>query len=212
MLRTTATRSLLKSFTNRTARSSYSAASVKFRNATPIRQLNKNRPQVLQSLARPTTTSLFYATKSGPPYDKVDPKAEEKFAKGRLESAPEEVSAGSSVRHVFEESQAPKRGDDAMMGGIKADLETIKETFSLHEVPKESLYIGAAGVLPYAVTSLSTVFLAWDINHAQATGSGVLFSPETAHQLLDLVTPIQIGYGAVVSLRFHSCHESPGAH
>ena len=79
------------------------------------------------------------------------------------------------------------------------DLKTIRETFALNEVPKESLYIGAAGVLPYAATSLSTVVLSYDINHAHATGSGYLFSPETAHQLLDWVTPIQIGYGAVVS-------------
>jgi len=85
-----------------------------------------------------------------------------------------------------------------MMGGIKADLNTIKETFALTEVPRESLYIGAAGVLPYAATSLSTVFLAYDINHAESTGNGILFSSETAHQLLDLVTPIQIGYGAVI--------------
>ncbi len=86
-----------------------------------------------------------------------------------------------------------------MIGAIKADLETIKDTFSLSAVPKESFYIGLAGVLPYAATSLSTVVLAYDINHAHATGSGYLFSPETAHQLLDLITPIQIGYGAVVS-------------
>ncbi len=85
-----------------------------------------------------------------------------------------------------------------MMGAIRSDIETIKETFSLADVPKESLYIGAAGVIPYAATSLSTVFLAWDINHAHATGNGVLFSPETAHQLLEMITPIQIGYGAVV--------------
>jgi hypothetical protein len=112
-----------------------------------------------------------------------------------------EVSARSSVRHVFEPSQAAvtKEDEDVMLGGIKADLKTIKETFALTEVPKESLYIGAAGILPYAATSLSTVYLAFDINHAHEHGQGYLFSPETAHQLLDLVTPIQIGYGAVVS-------------
>jgi hypothetical protein len=95
-----------------------------------------------------------------------------------------------------------------MTGAIKADLRTIKETFSLADVPKESLYIGAAGILPYAATSLSTVFLAYDINHAHDTGRGILFSPETAHQLLDLITPIQIGYGAVVGSkpsRFRVC-------
>ena len=66
-------------------------------------------------------------------------------------------------------------------------------------MPRESYYIGAAGVLPYLATSLSTVFLAWDINHAHAAGSGILVSPEVAHQLLALLEPIQIGYGAVVS-------------
>jgi len=86
-----------------------------------------------------------------------------------------------------------------MLGGIKADLVTIKETFALTDVPKESFYLGAAGVLPYAATSLSTVFLASEIKHAHSGGSGYLFSADTAHRILELVTPIQIGYGAVVS-------------
>lgn len=71
------------------------------------------------------------------------------------------------------------------------------------EVPRESYYLGAAGVLPYAFTSLSTVYLSYDISHAQSNmGQGYLFSPETAYQLLHLLEPIQIGYGAVVS-RFY---------
>jgi hypothetical protein len=69
----------------------------------------------------------------------------------------------------------------------------------LQEVPRESLYLGAAGTLPYLATSLSTVYLAFDINHAGNHGSGYLFSPETAHQILAYLEPIQIGYGAVVS-------------
>ena len=199
MLRSTATRSLLKGFSKVPAsRSSYTTASAKPRNAAPLRQLNNKRPQVLLSLSRPTTTSLLYATK---PYDPLDPKEAKKVLESKIKPTPEDVSAGSSVRHVFEESQAEKREDDAMLIGIKADIDTIKETFALTEVPRESLYIGAAGVLPYAATSLSTVYLAWDINHASANGQGVLFSPETAHQLLDLITPIQIGYGAVVRIQ-----------
>lgn len=203
MLRSTPTRSLLKSFAKvPVARSSYSAASVRFRNATPLRQLNNNRPQVRISIARPTTTSLLYATtKAGPHFDKIDTKTEHKLAEARIEPHPSEVSGESSVRHVFEESQGPKVQNDEMLGAIKADLGTIKETFSLADVPKESLYIGAAGVLPYAATSLLTVFLSYDINQAHASGHGIVFSPETAHQLLDIVTPIQIGYGAVVSTK-----------
>merc|ERR1712093_409490 len=123
----------------------------------------------------------------------------EKIAETIIKPDPDGVSGESSVRHVFEQGQAPKdESGGEMTAGLKADLETIKETFSLSEVPKESLYIGAAGILPYAATSMSTVFLAFDINHAHNTGSGYLFSPETAHQLLDLVTPIQIGFGAVI--------------
>lgn len=72
------------------------------------------------------------------------------------------------------------------------------------EVPREALYIGMAGVLPYLATSLSTVYLAWDINHAATTGSGFLMSGNTAELLLHILEPVQIGYGAVVS--FHIRH------
>ncbi|KAG0652476.1 Transmembrane 69 [Hyphodiscus hymeniophilus] len=199
MLRTTATRTLLKGFSRvPTARSSYNTASTKLGNATPLCKLNNRRPQIL-SLSRPTISSLLYATKHPGPYDPLDPKEAKKVLDSKIEPHPDDVSAGSSVRHVFEESQAEKKDGDEMLGGIKADLETIKDTFALTEVPRESLYIGAAGVIPYAATSLSTVYLAWDINHAAVSGGqGIMFSPETAHQLLDLITPIQIGYGAVI--------------
>ena len=65
-----------------------------------------------------------------------------------------------------------------------------------------------AGVLPYVVTSLSTVYLAFDINHASDTGSGFLFSPKIAEQILHVIEPLQIGYGAVVSAWYlipHTC-------
>lgn len=69
----------------------------------------------------------------------------------------------------------------------------------MDDVPREALYIGMAGVLPYLATSLSTVYLAWDINHASITGQGFLLSGQTAELLLHIVEPLQIGYGAVVS-------------
>ena len=56
-----------------------------------------------------------------------------------------------------------------------------------------------AGLIPYAVTSVSTVYLAWDINYAAMHGHGFLISGQTAELLLHAVEPIQIGYGAVVS-------------
>ncbi|KAF4635597.1 hypothetical protein G7Y89_g2501 [Cudoniella acicularis] len=198
MLRSTATQSLLKSFTKVPAsRSRYSAASAKLRNTTPLRQLSNKRPQVLVTLKRPAIISLLYATQAGPPFNVINEKEERKLAEQKLRPDPTHVSSSSSVRHVMEESQAAPAHD--AHGGIRGDIETIKETFSLAEVPKESLYIGAAGVLPYAATSASALYLAYDINHAHATGgTGLIFSPETAHQLLDIITPIQIGYGAVI--------------
>ena len=110
----------------------------------------------------------------------------------------------SSVRRSFEGS-GKKEPDDQMLGSIMDDLKTIKDTFGLADVPKEPLYLGIAGVLPYAVTSISTVFLAYDINHANSTGKELLFAPETAQYLLDMMVPIQIGYGAVVSRLERAC-------
>lgn len=76
----------------------------------------------------------------------------------------------------------------------------IKDTFALYEVPREALVIGMAGVLPYLATSLSTSILAWDINHAAPDGTGFLLSEKSAQLLLDIIEPLQIGYGAVVSI------------
>lgn len=77
---------------------------------------------------------------------------------------------------------------------------TIKETFALNEVPREAFFVGLAGVIPYLATSASTVYLAWDINHASMDGHGFLLSGETAELLLHILEPLQIGYGAVVSI------------
>jgi len=76
---------------------------------------------------------------------------------------------------------------------------TIVETFSLQDVPKEALYVGMAGVLPYLATSLSTVYLAYDIQLAANTGEGLFLSGKTAELLLHVLEPIQLGYGATVS-------------
>jgi hypothetical protein len=80
----------------------------------------------------------------------------------------------------------------------------IKETFSLSHVPKEALYLGMAGVVPYLATSMQTVFLSYEINRAAALGDGLMFSGETAELLLHMLEPIQVGYGAVVSDFFFS--------
>ena len=55
-----------------------------------------------------------------------------------------------------------------------------------------------AGVLPYLATSLTTVYLSFDIQYAAHHGQGYFLSGETAEQLLHLIEPIQLGYGASV--------------
>ncbi|KAI9673229.1 MAG: hypothetical protein M1817_003092 [Caeruleum heppii] len=140
-----------------------------------------------------------YATTPTSPVDHVDAKRESRIAEKELSADPELVSTDSSVRHVFREEgvEQPERDID-MLAGIKSDLNTIKETFALREVPREAFNIGMAGVLPYLVTSMSTVYLAWDINYAHANGVGFLVSGQTAEALLHILEPLQIGYGAVI--------------
>ncbi|CAF9922123.1 hypothetical protein IMSHALPRED_005351 [Imshaugia aleurites] len=151
---------------------------------------------------KPFSTSLQrYATHPGNPFEnKLDKKHEEVVEKEKLEVHPEEVSESSSYHQLFHEKgvEEKEEKDEDMLAGVKADLQTIKATFALDEVPREALVIGMAGVLPYLATSLSTVYLAFDINHASETGSGFLFSPHVAEQLLHIIEPLQVGYGAVI--------------
>jgi len=69
-------------------------------------------------------------------------------------------------------------------------------------VPTEPYVLGLAGTLPYLATSISTVFLGWNIRTIENTSSSflhsIMFTPEKAHQWLQLLEPIQVGYGAVI--------------
>ena len=76
---------------------------------------------------------------------------------------------------------------------------TIVDTFTLRDVPREALMVGLAGVVPYLLTSLSTVYLSFDIQYAATHGQGLIISGEVAEQLLHIIEPIQLGYGASVS-------------
>ncbi|KAJ6161209.1 hypothetical protein N7470_004605 [Penicillium chermesinum] len=96
-------------------------------------------------------------------------------------------------------STAAKDDEDVdMMAGMKSEAKVIKDTFSLSEVPKDALYLGMAGVVPYLVTSLQTVALSFEINRAAAAGDGLIFSGQSAELMLHMLEPIQVGYGAVI--------------
>lgn len=69
-------------------------------------------------------------------------------------------------------------------------------------MPREVLTLGLAGSLPYLATSLSTMYLSWNLNTAWPTSSNflnsIMVSNETASHWLHLLEPIQLGYGAVI--------------
>lgn len=168
------------------------------------------------------------------PVDEINAQMETELGKEHLESHPETVSASSSTHPLMSEigagpSTTKKGGSEdetEMLGGIKTDLvssgfivgrvcrrcvlivilqQTIFDTFSLKDVPRQAYWVGMAGVLPYLATSLSTVYCSWEIHHAHETGSGLLMSDKSAELLLHIIEPLQIGYGAVVSTFHITC-------
>lgn len=77
-------------------------------------------------------------------------------------------------------------------------MNVIRETFAFREVPKEVLFFGGVGLVPYIATTASTFFLAWDINNISQEGAGYFVNQETASTVLSLLEPIQVGFGAVI--------------
>ena len=92
--------------------------------------------------------------------------------------------------------------------------------------PGPALFAGMVGVVPYAAASIATLFLTWDINAATHTTQALkgatasngtqtpkylevdiayYLDPQTAQHLLEILQPIQIGYGAVL-LSFPRCN------
>ncbi|SPQ24239.1 9422e340-088c-45bc-ae00-534184a7c0d4 [Thermothielavioides terrestris] len=134
--------------------------------------------------------------------NKIDREFEKEVGQRKLEARPEEVTTSSSVRRVLEGSQAPPDENPDVMVGIKSELNTVKETFALATVPREAYALGLAGTLPYLGTSLSTLWLAWSLNTEWPTRSiflnSFLFSHDSATHWLQILEPLQIGYGAVI--------------
>ncbi|MCJ1414241.1 hypothetical protein MMC32_000567 [Xylographa parallela] len=195
------TRSLLRSPTVSSRHTStIGALHARLQAHTAHSQLRRPSSLAINPYKQSSTALQRYAsTHPGTPFDHIDKKHEKDVAKTAIEPHPEEVSTLSSVRQVMhEEGVEDKERDVDMLAGVKSDLKMIGETFSMKEVPREALVLGMAGFLPYLATSLSTVYLAWDINHAALTGSGFLLSGQTAELLLHIIEPLQIAYGAVI--------------
>ncbi|KAF2207053.1 hypothetical protein CERZMDRAFT_63053 [Cercospora zeae-maydis SCOH1-5] len=203
MFRTGASRTILRSF-NAAAQPAFRADINARLHATITSQLCTlaRRPQAAAAV-KPLALQLARgaASKDGPPMDKIDTKHEKELAKHVLEADPERVSMDSSVHPVFGEvgtAPASKHEEDKMLSGVNQDIQTIKDTFDMSDVPRPALYIGLAGVIPYVATSLSTIFCAYEIHHAHEFGSGLIFSEKTAELLLHVLEPLQIGYGATI--------------
>ncbi|SPJ86700.1 probable MNN4 - regulates the mannosylphosphorylation [Fusarium torulosum] len=137
-----------------------------------------------------------------PPKQPIDYEAERKRAQELLQSDPSHVSVKSSMANTSPNPRGASSGDEAMGNELKHDIGIVKDTFTFTDVPRESRILGLAGTLPYLGTSLSTVFLAWDLNKNIPSGNAfydaIMIDHETAKHLLSVIEPIQLGYGAVI--------------
>lgn len=66
------------------------------------------------------------------------------------------------------------------------------------QMPKGAVVFGAAGVLPYAATSATTIYLAHQASLAQTAGKESTVDADTALALLHHVENLQLGYGALI--------------
>ncbi|TEA19124.1 hypothetical protein C8034_v010475 [Colletotrichum sidae] len=158
------------------------------------------RPSVaLEARLSPLALQARYTNS---PYDKIDKKAEAEIAKKKLESRPEEVSVESSRRHLFEPAPANPESQADLSGGLKKEVNIVRDTFNLSEVPREPYALGLAGTLPYLATSLSTMYLSWDLNlewpSTSQFANTIYMNKESAQYWLSLLEPIQLGYGAII--------------
>ncbi|CAF3556120.1 unnamed protein product, partial [Fusarium graminearum] len=159
----------------------------------PLWQLAARASPNKTSLPRASIAPLLrqqravYSSKSDPenpppPKQPIDYEAERKRGQELLQSDPKHVSSKSSLSNTTGE--------------------VVKDTFTFTNVPRESRILGLAGTLPYLGTSLSTVFLAWNLNKDLPTGNSlydaIMVDHETAKYMLSVIEPLQLGYGAVI--------------
>ncbi|KAL4723527.1 hypothetical protein ACLX1H_009164 [Fusarium chlamydosporum] len=181
--------------------------------ARPLWQLATRTSPSRAALPRASIAHLLrqqravYSSKSDsenppPPKQPIDYEAERKRGQELLQSDPSHVSSRSSTANTSAAAQGSTSADQDMGGELKHDIDIVKDTFTFTNVPRESRILGLAGTLPYLGTSLSTVFLAWDLNKNIPTGNSfydaIMVDHETAKHLLSIIEPVQLGYGAVI--------------
>ncbi|KAL7793858.1 hypothetical protein V8C37DRAFT_409418 [Trichoderma ceciliae] len=156
-------------------------------------------PSITKHITRKTIR--LASSSNHPPKPPPPNKEHDKIAQRKLETS-EDVSATSSVRSILEPAEGTKKGAQDLNSSLKHDIDIVKDTFRLSTVPRESHILGLTGTLPYLATSLSTVFLALNLNREVPSGNrfydAIFLDHETAQHLLDLIEPLQLGYGAVI--------------
>jgi len=138
-----------------------------------------------------------------PPKPEIDYEAERKVAQQKIQPDTDSVSVDSTTRAKFD--AFPVGGGSAnpnVNDGLQHDLGIVKDAFRLSKIPKESHILGLAGTVPYLATSLSTIYLGWDLSQTVPSGSSfkdsLMINHETAQWLLSHIEPVQLGYGAVI--------------
>ncbi|KAK3348392.1 hypothetical protein B0H65DRAFT_174256 [Neurospora tetraspora] len=169
---------------------------------SPVATLVSRNTQLQKSSGSPLVFRSAFSSKTPLQPNHIDTQHEKELAQQKLKADPEHVSVDSSVRPLVEQDQpsAVKAKDPSE--SLKDDLDLIKDTLALKTVPREAYALGFAGTIPYLATSLSTVYLSWNLNQRYPSESGllntILFRHETVKDLLAIIEPIQVGYGAVL--------------
>lgn len=130
-LRTTATRSIPESLSRTVpTRLKHGLSPGKTDITSQFHSLGAKRPQVVVSRFQPLTAPLLrYATSPEiPQHDKINRRQEKELAKQKLEVDKEAVTADSSVRKVFETSQA-RAEEGEVLGGVKRDIVSLWSSY-----------------------------------------------------------------------------------
>ncbi|KAG9251665.1 uncharacterized protein F5Z01DRAFT_260320 [Emericellopsis atlantica] len=182
---------------------------------TPFAKPTSSTPSLALGLAKQKPLVLAQSTRFAsndgkrsqedqpPPKREIDYEAERKVAQQKLQPDTESVSVDSTTRAKFD--GLPEGGGSAnpnVNDGLRHDLGIVKDAFRLSKIPKESHILGLAGTVPYLATSLSTIYLGWDLSQTVPSGSSfkdsIMINHETAQWLLHNIEPVQLGYGAVI--------------
>ncbi|GAA97729.1 uncharacterized protein L969DRAFT_55314 [Mixia osmundae IAM 14324] len=157
------------------------AGNMKHSGPSPLRSIEAHRRHASSSVAGQPASSSFKETG---------------------QNAKQEAS--KAVKDVTQAISGANATTSQLQGGDLSEAESsLKSVENIMEnVPREAIVWGAAGLIPYVATSLTTVYLARVAGQAQAAemlGRGQSpMNEETALALLHHVEHIQVSYGAII--------------